>query len=123
MELDLAEFLNSETTVERMAEIAVSSYRRSQAKANISDAQTALQNAVMDVVPPLRKKAKTLREDLAASERTKAIRMLCWQGLTLPPRGKKSAEADDNSGCDLAASSSHSGAVDSQEAVTSDSNI
>ena len=122
MELDLAEFLNSETPVERMAEIAVSSYRRSRTKANISDAQTALQNVVMEVVPPLRKKAKTLREDIAASERTKAIRMLCWQSLTLPPRGKKSIEADDDSGCDLAASSSNSGAVDPQEAANPDSN-
>jgi len=122
MELDLAEFLNSETSVERMAEIAVSSYRRSRTKANISDAQTALQNAVMEVVPPLRKKAKTLREDLTASERTKAIRMLCWQGLTLPPRGKKSIEADDDSGCDPAASNSQSGAVDLQEAAMPDSN-
>jgi prophage antirepressor-like protein len=115
MELVLAEFLNSETPIERMAEIAVSSYR-SRMKANISDAQTALQNAVMELVPPLRKKAKTLREDITASERTKAIRMLCWQGLTLPPRCKKSAEADDDSGCDLTAS--HSGAVESQEAAT-----
>jgi hypothetical protein len=116
--LDLAEFLNSETPVERMAEIAVSSYRRSRTKANISDAQTALQNAVMEVVPPLRKKAKTLREDLTASERTKAIRMLCWQGITLPPHCKKSAEAHDDSECDHTASSSHSGAVEPQEAVS-----